>query len=366
MPLADYILTIIGATVVSIVFFVRRPNVRDKGSVLLSLYLLSFGLGLWLRVEAVYMQVDMLLGYHNIAWLLSRLFLTSSVYLVVLSLTTSFSTDLPRWTFFSLLLVLGLHIYLFTFYTQSSQSLLSSQPILNELSTMVSRSAMLFEAAMLSVFLVKMFLKIQGEETSLFVRCRWILFLVSSISACVNLTVKGLFNVLGYYEVVSPSILQLMNGVILIAQTFILFFLLCFLPQTIFHKLVKPLNIVLKGLMLRDLEYLRHCLTSITDNQSTKRMGYFSFFSQYREIDFLLHSAYITILDKEYLLLRKQDVNDTVKFLKDQLQSLKLHIDNAPVVDKYFQDIFEYSRLGKSLRKIHYKRTLAAIGPNND
>ncbi len=276
----------------------KRHNRQLVSLWLFSLYL---ALGLFFRLEWVYLAVDARMGRHNLAWLLSAVFLTGSIYTLTANSCDFFYGRRPAWLTPGLLMALTIYLGVYAFaLVNAPEHFYPGELRAVDIPSVIIHSVMLsYALATISVMAV-IFGRMYRQEQTPATRFRWGAFLLSTISAWILFFVRLLLAVGGYFALWPAPIRQSFKIVALISQSLFPLWLVGYLPEP--YNPARWAEYIRKLVTLRYLRTLCSCLELGHALPLIPKVG---LWPQLKEPDRYLHQTLIAILDAKLSLAQR-------------------------------------------------------------
>ena len=306
----DRILTLVAILAASTYMIYRLAHAsrkRDDWRVFgLWLFTFCFVIGLAFRLEPVYQFTDSAIRIDNFSWLMSRIFLTLSVYLVASSSVRIFQEREFIWIRLTLPVVLIVFLIVFFYGLVNGLSYYHSDDLtpLHALAFAV-RIIMLSYTAILILLPIRVFFRLLKTENASSARFRWGMLLIACLAALSLFSTKSVLSIV--VQIGSP-VTRVHHGLLLlvaVSQSLVLIWPLAFLPERFHTFLNRPVIFIRKAICLRDLNYL--CLCFKQAGLSSHAMPMDSYWQHLRHLDRSIHHALVRILDCESILIALPD-----------------------------------------------------------
>lgn len=215
-------------------------------------------LGFVFRIEFVYITFDALIGINHLSLLLSRVFLTLCIYVLVYDVHYIFEYKSPK------LLTLGLYIVLFIYVICFFSSLAflpetyyhghTFKPF--NFSSFLFYNLLYVYCSIAILISITIYLKLYYQEKNQFIRLRWWLFLISSISGNIVLCIEAILVNNTYLYNLPIFIEQILLILTVFFKFLVVIWIFAFLPKSTYLFLIRPYITFKKLKMLFALTYL--------------------------------------------------------------------------------------------------------------
>ena len=325
----DRISTLVAILVASLYLVYKLEDTSRKRAdwrvFALWLFAFCFAIGLVFRLESVYQFADSITHIDNFSWLMSRIFLTLSVYLATSSSVRIFQDREFYWIRLVLVAVLVFFFLVFFYGLANGLSYYQADDLapLHPLA-LVARLIMLSYAAILILLPIRVFSRLLKTEDASSARLRWGILLVASLAAFTLFSAKAILSALVQMGLSTMSILQPLLLVGAISQGVVLSWPLAFLPERFHSRAIQPFVFIKKAIYLHNLNYLCRCFSQV--GLSIQATPIDHPWTHLRHLDRSLYQALIRILDCESILLASSPSTNwpsEVAYLHQQLAQLQ-------------------------------------------
>lgn len=327
------------------------PRIKSANSVTTNtwLFLLLFSLSTTLQVDSVYNTVNNLLGVNHIGWLISYITGIIALYAIYKALCAIINPSEPRpnkWFYRATVFVSISLVALFPAITDEPIGTNAADS--GDLWELLFRVIPYSYAAVISFTLSGMFYQCQQRASTLYLRVRWMLLAVSVFLGAMYFAVR-----LPYFVAVfihpalaqtsfADTLSQFLDFLALTRVSWIFFFI----PNKVYQAVCAPVVFIDKLLALRQLETLRAEVNSLVSRTELLNVE-FSWKERWRNLDFLMYRAIISILDAKRKL---NALNDELP--QDDKRMLLERILNAICDERDFDSLTAaYRAAGKQFQK---------------
>lgn len=269
----------------------HNPLVRNSW-----LFTVFFALGLLFRIEGFYTAFNAWLGINNLAWFMSRVLLTLSVYTISWILLRGIGNRQVGWLTPLTVIVLSFYLLAYlAYFVRIPEQFFTGAVDSVDFPAFLTRTVMLVHAAMVIILPAPHLWRVFRDEKNRLAKIRWGILLFAIIDAEILFLTKTIFYLAAFYDLLGPASLGFLAIGVDITQALTLVWLPSVLLERAYKVWLRLKADWVKVDRLRNLLYLSRCLAAFTPAVPT----YINRWTALSQLDIACHQAFIAVLDME-------------------------------------------------------------------